>query len=77
MGYHELGRMIKMRCYNIYQPDAMWTGGVRQSLDIARLCRTEGAQFSSHTWTNGFGFIVNAHVFAASGVADEMVSSIR
>ena len=73
MGYHELARMIKMRCYNIYQPDAMWTGGVQQSLDIARLCRAEGVQFSSHTWTNGFGFIVNAHVFAASGFADEMV----
>ncbi|MDP2122386.1 MAG: mandelate racemase/muconate lactonizing enzyme family protein [Hoeflea sp.] len=72
MGYHELARMIKMRCYNIYQPDAMWTGGVKQSLDIARLCRAEGVKFSSHTWTNGFGFIINAHVFAASGFAGEM-----
>jgi len=73
MGYQELARMIKMRCYNIYQPDAMWTGGVRQSLDIAKLCHQEGVKFSSHTWTNGFGFIINAHVFAASGFANEMV----
>lgn len=49
------------------------TGGVQQSLDIAKLCRAEGVQFSSHTWTNGLGFIVNAPVFAASGFADEMV----
>ncbi|PWW03932.1 L-alanine-DL-glutamate epimerase-like enolase superfamily enzyme [Hoeflea marina] len=73
MGYHELARMIKMRCYNIYQPDTMWTGGVKQSLAIAKLCREEGVKFSSHTWTNGFGFIINAHVFAASGFAREMV----
>ena len=73
MGYPELARMIKMRCYNIYQPDAMFTGGVKQSLAIAKLCREEGVKFSSHTWTNGFGFIINAHVFAASGFATEMV----
>ncbi len=73
MGYHELARMIKMRCYNIYQPDTMWTGGVKQSLDIAKLCHEEGVKFSSHTWTNGFGFIINAHVFAASGFAKDMV----
>lgn len=73
MGYHELARMIKMRCYNIYQPDTMWTGGVKQSLAVAKLCREEGVKFSSHTWTNGFGFIINAHVFAASGFAQEMV----
>ncbi|NVK36134.1 MAG: mandelate racemase/muconate lactonizing enzyme family protein, partial [Rhodobacteraceae bacterium] len=73
MGYSELKRMIGMRCYNIYQPDAMFAGGVKQCLDVARLCREQGVGFSPHTWTNGFGFIINAHVFAASGFAQEAV----
>jgi len=73
MGYSELKRMVKMRCYDIFQPDAMWAGGVRQGLDLAKLCREEGLTFTPHCWSNGFGFIVNAHVFAASGFAGEML----
>ncbi|MEZ5877141.1 MAG: mandelate racemase/muconate lactonizing enzyme family protein [Tepidamorphaceae bacterium] len=73
MGYRELARMVKMGCYDIYQPDAMWAGGIKQSLDVARVCHEAGVKFSPHTWSNGFGFIANAHVFAASGFAGEMV----
>ncbi|WP_417691627.1 mandelate racemase/muconate lactonizing enzyme family protein [Roseibium sp.] len=71
MGHRELERMLKMGCYNIYQPDAMWAGGVSQSLKVAALCREQGLKFTPHCWSNGFGFIVNAHVFAASGFAGE------
>ena len=73
MGYNELARMAKMGCYNIFQPDAMWAGGVKQGMDLSRLCRERGLKFTPHCWSNGFGFIVNAHVFAASGFADEML----
>jgi len=71
MGYRELARMLKMGCYHIYQPDAMWAGGIAQSLEVARLCREKGRAFTPHCWSNGFGFIANAHVFAASGFAGE------
>ncbi|MBN9672547.1 mandelate racemase/muconate lactonizing enzyme family protein [Roseibium aggregatum] len=71
MGAPELIRMAKMGCYNIYQPDAMFAGGVKQGLDVAKACRDLGLKFTPHTWTNGFGLIVNAHVHAASGFADE------
>ncbi|MGI3171471.1 mandelate racemase/muconate lactonizing enzyme family protein [Pseudooceanicola sp. C21-150M6] len=71
MGYAELERMISMRCYNIYQPDAMWVGGVGHVMKVAGLCRERGVRFTPHCWSNGFGFIVNAHVFAASGFAGE------
>lgn len=71
MGYRELARMLKMGCYDIYQPDAMWAGGVAQALQVAQLCRQTGRRFTPHCWSNGFGFIVNAHVFAASGFAGE------
>lgn len=72
-GYYELARMVKMRCYDIFQPDAMWAGGIKQCLDIARLCREAGLKFTPHSWSNGLGFIINAHIMAASGFADEML----
>lgn len=71
-GYYELARMVRRRCYNIFQPDAMWAGGVQQCLDIAKLCRETGLMFTPHSWSNGIGFIVNAHIMAASGFASEM-----
>ncbi|WP_136635704.1 mandelate racemase/muconate lactonizing enzyme family protein [Pseudooceanicola onchidii] len=71
MGYSELERMVTMRCYNIYQPDVMWAGGVGQVMQVAKLCRERGVRFTPHCWSNGFGFIANAHVFAASGFAGE------
>ncbi|WP_172300210.1 mandelate racemase/muconate lactonizing enzyme family protein [Pseudoruegeria sp. HB172150] len=71
MGYRELARMLKMGCYDFYQPDAMWAGGIAQGLQVAKLCRETGRTFTPHCWSNGFGFIANAHVFAASGFAGE------
>lgn len=73
MGASELIRMGKMGCYNILQPDAMWAGGVQQGMDVAKFCREAGLKFTPHCWTNGFGFIINAQIFAASGFADEML----
>ena len=70
-GFRELARMARMGCYSIFQPDAMWAGGVAQCLKVADVCRTLGLRFTPHCWSTGFGFIVNAHVFAASGFAGE------
>ncbi|EBV3599717.1 mandelate racemase/muconate lactonizing enzyme family protein, partial [Salmonella enterica subsp. enterica serovar Virchow] len=71
-GYYELARMAHKRCYNIFQPDAMWAGGVQQCLQVAQLCRGLDLKFTPHSWSNGIGFAVNAHIMAASGFADEM-----
>ena len=70
-GLPELGYMVQKRCYNIFQPDAMWSGGVQQTLEVAKLCRAAGLGFSGHSWGNGMGFLINAHVMAASGFANE------
>lgn len=67
----ELRMMIEKPCYSIFQPDAMFTGGIAQTLEIARLCRAEGLSYTPHTWTNGVGFAVNLQVFLASGFAGE------
>jgi L-alanine-DL-glutamate epimerase-like enolase superfamily enzyme len=63
--------MIERRCYQVFQPDALFTGGIAQTNLVAFLCREHGLGYSPHTWTNGIGFAVNLQLFAASGFADE------
>jgi L-alanine-DL-glutamate epimerase-like enolase superfamily enzyme len=70
-GLAELRMMIDRRCYDVFQPDAIFTGGIAQTIEVARLCKQAGLGYSPHTWTNGIGFAVNLQLFAASGFADE------
>lgn len=70
-GLPELKMMIERRCYHVFQPDAVFTGGIAQTIEVARLCRKHGLAYSPHTWTNGIGFAVNLQLFAASGFAGE------
>ncbi|MDQ3987241.1 MAG: mandelate racemase/muconate lactonizing enzyme family protein [Actinomycetota bacterium] len=69
--YPELAMMIERGCYSIFQPDAIFTGGIAQTLRIAQLCRVNGLSYTPHTWTNGVGFAVNLQVFLASGYAED------
>jgi D-galactarolactone cycloisomerase len=71
MGLPELKMMIERRCYDIFQPDALFTGGIAQTIEIARICRKSGLIYTPHTWTNGIGFAVNLQLMAASGFAGE------
>jgi L-alanine-DL-glutamate epimerase-like enolase superfamily enzyme len=70
--YPELAMMVRRGCYDIFQPDAMFTGGIKQTFDLIQLCREQGLLYTPHTWTNGVGFAVNLQLMAASGFADEM-----
>ena len=70
-GVAELEMMIERGCYDIFQPDAIFTGGIAQTMEVARLCREHGLIYTPHTWTNGVGFAVNLQLFAASGFADQ------
>lgn len=70
-GYPELAMMIRRGCYLIFQPDALFTGGIAQTMEIIQLCREEGLTYTPHTWTNGVGFAVNLQLMVASGFADE------
>lgn len=66
----ELKMMIERKCYSIFQPDAIFAGGIAQTWDIIRLCREHGLGYTPHTWTNGIGFAVNLQLLVASGYAD-------
>ena len=68
-GYPELAMMVDRGCYSIFQPDAIFTGGIQQTFELIRLCRDRGLQYTPHTWTNGVGLAVNLQLFAASGFA--------
>jgi L-alanine-DL-glutamate epimerase-like enolase superfamily enzyme len=63
--------MIERRCYKIFQPDALFAGGIAQIMEVIRLCRHHGLTYSPHTWTNGIGFAINMQLMAASGFADQ------
>jgi L-alanine-DL-glutamate epimerase-like enolase superfamily enzyme len=70
-GLPELKMMIERRCYKIFQPDALFAGGIAQIMEVIRLCRHHGLTYSPHTWTNGIGFAINMQLMAASGFADQ------
>jgi L-alanine-DL-glutamate epimerase-like enolase superfamily enzyme len=70
-GLPELRMMIERGCYDVFQPDAVFTGGIAQTFAVARLCRQHGLAYSPHTWTNGVGFAINLQLVAAAGFADE------
>jgi L-alanine-DL-glutamate epimerase-like enolase superfamily enzyme len=70
-GLPELKMMIERRCYDIFQPDALFTGGISQTNLVICLCREHGLGYSPHTWTNGIGLAVNLQLMVASGFAEE------
>ena len=69
--YPELEMMVARRCYSVFQPDAVFTGGIAQTFKLARLCRDKGLTYTPHTWTNGVGMAINLQLFLASGFAQE------
>jgi L-alanine-DL-glutamate epimerase-like enolase superfamily enzyme len=70
-GLPELRMMIERRCYDVFQPDACFTGGIAQTIEVAKLCREHGLVYTPHTWTNGIGFAINLQLMLAGGFAEE------
>ena len=70
-GLPEFGVMIEKGCYDVYQPDATFVGGIAEVWNIVRRVRAAGARYTPHTWSNGIGFGVNLHLQAASPWRDE------
>jgi len=58
-GWDELKIMFEKDCFDIYQPDATFAGGIAQVRRVIEACRQHERAFSPHTWTNGIGFYVN------------------
>jgi L-alanine-DL-glutamate epimerase-like enolase superfamily enzyme len=58
-GWDDIKIMFEKECFDIYQPDATFAGGIAQVKRVIDECRRRDLQFSPHTWTNGIGFHVN------------------
>ncbi|MDP3501306.1 MAG: enolase C-terminal domain-like protein [Myxococcales bacterium] len=65
-GLPEFGVMLERRCYDVYQPDAVFTGGIAETWQIIQRVKAAGARYTPHTWTNGIGFAINLQLYAAS-----------
>jgi len=64
-GWQEFKVMLEKGSYDIYQPDATMGGGIGDAKRVLDACRERGLGYTPHTWTNGLGFLVNLHVYAA------------
>jgi len=64
-GWDEIKIMFEKDCFDIYQPDALFAGGIAQVMQVIEMCRKKERLFSPHTWTNGIGFHVNWNLVLA------------
>jgi D-galactarolactone cycloisomerase len=64
-GWDEIKIMFEKDCFDIYQPDATFAGGIAQVQKVIERCRTLGRLYSPHTWTNGIGFYINWNMVLA------------
>jgi D-galactarolactone cycloisomerase len=58
-GWDEIKIMFEKDCFDIYQPDACFAGGIAQVRQVIGACREKQRLYSPHTWTNGIGFYIN------------------
>lgn len=70
-GLPELRMMIDQKCYDIFQPDAVFAGGIAQSFAVSKLCAERGLIYKPHTWGTEFGFAVNLQLMAGSAFSDQ------
>jgi D-galactarolactone cycloisomerase len=58
-GWEEIKIMFEKDCFDVYQPDATFAGGIAQVRKVIHQCHAKERLFSPHTWTNGVGFYIN------------------
>ncbi len=61
-GFREI---LRAGAIDIAQPDACRTGGITESMRIARMAAEHGVRIAPHTWSDAVALIANAHVVAA------------
>lgn len=64
-GWDEIKIMFEKDCFDVYQPDATFAGGIAQVKKVMDMCRIKQRLFSPHTWTNGIGFYINWNMVLA------------
>ena len=64
---YEFDLMLEAESLDVYQPDAVVTGGIGGLRKLAEAVRTRGLTFSPHTWGSGVALMANAHLTAGTG----------
>jgi len=64
-GWDEIKIMLEKDCFDVYQPDATFAGGIAQVKQVIDACHRSDRLFSPHTWTNGIGFYINWNMVLA------------
>ena len=64
-GWDELKIMFEKDCFDVYQPDATFAGGISQVQQVMEMCHQKKRLFTPHTWTNGIGFYINWNMVLA------------
>jgi len=67
-GPEEIKTYLEKGCFDVYQPDCTFIGGISATRRIAAIVQAHGCVFSPHTWTNGIGFVANLHCAAAARI---------
>ncbi|MDO8616160.1 MAG: mandelate racemase/muconate lactonizing enzyme family protein [Dehalococcoidia bacterium] len=65
-GPEEIQTYLEKGCFDVYQPDCTFIGGISTVRKIAAMVQAAGKVFTPHTWTNGIGFVANLHCAAAA-----------
>jgi D-galactarolactone cycloisomerase len=61
-GFREI---LRAGAVDIAQPDACRTGGITESMRIARMAADHGVRIAPHTWSDAVALMANAHLVAA------------
>jgi L-alanine-DL-glutamate epimerase-like enolase superfamily enzyme len=64
-GPEEIKTYLEKGCFDVYQPDCTFIGGISTTRKIAAMVEAAGKVFTPHTWTNGIGVVANLHCAAA------------
>ena len=65
-GPEEIRTYLEKGCFDVYQPDSTFIGGISTTRKIGAMVEAAGKVFTPHTWTNGIGMVANLHCAAAS-----------
>lgn len=66
---YELETLLERDCLDVYQPDAVCTGGLGGLAAFAERVEARGCTFTPHTWGNGIGLLANLHLTVGAAAA--------
>lgn len=61
-GIPEWRTFIEKDCFDIGQPDASYSGGLKLCVDVAQMLAERGRKIATHAWGAGGSFMQNIHV---------------